>query len=165
MSLIHNNPTSAVHHHQARRTFVLWSVWFGKHCGFTSENKASVMIWTLCGIFSVLCASVVFLCAQVLCRYWAWLPWWLELLPLTPAAHLIISTGLNPPGFSPLAAGVCDVCSFVTLLLSAQTPAHLPPTRTPLWISPEPPPEPQPFTLCRPVTLYISSPNVLLSLQ
>ena len=58
-------------------------------CGFTSENKANVMIWTSCVIF-VLCFlfPVVFLCAQVLCRCWAWLP----LLTGAPPSHTCSSS-------------------------------------------------------------------------
>lgn len=55
------------------------------------------------GVFLVVCAWIVFLCAvSCPCRGWAWLPW-LAGAPAsyTPAAHLVISAILNTLVFPP----------------------------------------------------------------
>lgn len=55
-----------------------------------------------CGCFYGFCTLVF---SEALCRGWVWPPWWLRAAcSLTPAAHLIISSGLNTPVCSLLAA-------------------------------------------------------------
>lgn len=78
------------------------AVAWGNSLGFRGKNMNDWMHhgWNFwCGCFYGFCTLVF---SEALCRGWAWPPWWLRAAcSLTPAAHLIISSGLNTPVCSP----------------------------------------------------------------